>query len=80
VIIPGVVGTMVRTLLYSGMCRLVVDTYTSRFRRILICSSSDREVEAEYCFETFVALNQNAIRHVSGGTDLEELNILKSLI
>jgi len=34
-------------------------------------------VEAEYSSGTFVALNQNAMRHISGGTDLVELHILK---
>ena len=68
---------VVHTVLYFGIWLLVVGRYTSTFRRYLLCSSSDREVGAEFSSETFVALNQNAMRHISGGTDIVELHILK---
>jgi hypothetical protein len=76
VVTPDVAIVMVQTVLYSGIWRIVVDSYTSCFRRYLLCPSSDREVKVGYSFETVVTLNQNAMRHISGGTDLEELHIL----
>ena len=57
---------------------LVVGRYKSTFRRYLLCSSSERDVEAEHPSEIFVALNQNEMRHTSGGTDLVELHIFES--
>ena len=78
VVTPGVVMAMVHAVLYCGMWRLVVGRYKSTFRRYRLCSSSEREVEAEYPSEMFVALNQNEMRHISGGTDLVELHIFES--
>jgi len=70
VVTPGVAMAMVYTFLYPKMWRLVVGMYTSTLRRYLLCSSSEREMEAEYSSEIVVALNQNAVRHISRGTDL----------